>query len=564
MAGLLTATSIWKNFILDKNVEGEVIAERVDGDFSVCELNVLGRNVSGERVIIFAELVRLTRTKHAPVVIIAKDAFDTNNNVLAYNLAKKGFIAITVDYAGEYDGKEKFTRYPEKVAYANLKNVDLNTFVIKEDYTTSNWFEWDCVLKCVFYYAQNQEYANGVGFLGINDGATVVMHVLATEENVKAGVIVGGTGWQAYREIDKYGETPEPHFDDETLRYVASVESETYSQWIKCPLLALIPSNSKKYDCDRAYDTISRIDENVYTAFNIAPLRRDSVDYQSYFNAETFLSKFLLAKNSKTVLPGEVSIKAEVENAQITISVSPDMANLKEVELFVSEEVCASHQRSWKKRSKLIRTTGDTYEFSYSPYGKSKRVFFFARATYKNKFSVCSPITSIKFEETDVAFKNKSVILYSTRVQDGETAFCTFRENVSGVIGVSLIETEEVSVSPAIDETEGLTSKNGLITYRLKAQKYRPKEDALLMFDVFSKTSGVIKVSLHAEISKTEVLYTANVKVLENVWQNVKLYKNSFKTKDGAPIKDFSNVFALSMCSENDETEFLINNALWV
>ncbi len=564
MAGLLTATTIWKNFILDKNVQGEVISEQLDGDFAKSELNIFGKNISGERVIIYAELVRLNRTKHAPVIIIAKDAYDRGENLLAKTLAKKGFICLTVDYAGDDGVKEKFTHYPEKVAYANLKNVDLDSFIIKEDYTTSNWFEWDCAIKCAYYYVLNQEYTNGVGFLGINDGATVVMHVIATEENVKACAIIGGTGWQAYRTIDKYGETPEPHFSDETLRYVASVESEAYSQLIKCPLLALIPSNSEKYDSDRAYDTISRIDENIYTAFNIAPLKRDSVDYQSYFNLETFLSKFLLAKNAKTILPNEVSIKAEVENKQITICVTPDANNLKEVELFVSEEVCSSSQRSWKKRSKLVKISGSTFVFSYSPYGKSKRVFFFARATYKNKFSVCSPIASIKFEENEVAFKNKSVILYSTRINDAETAFAPYKENVTGVIGVSLDEEDCVSILEAVNETEGLYSKNGLITYRLRAQKYRPKDDSILMFDIYSKKDGVVKVSLHAKINNINVSYGASIKVISGVWQNVKIYKNRFKTEEGAPIKDFSSVYALSMVSESEDVEFLINNALWV
>ena len=82
--------------------------------------------------------------------------------------------------------------------------------------------------------------------------------------------------------------------------------------------------------------------------------------------------------------------------------------------------------------------------------------------------------------------------------------------------------------------------------------------------DIFSKNDGFVKVSLHAKSGKTDVCYSVNVKVISDVWQNVKLYKNSFKTKDGVHIKDFSKVYALSMVSEDQEVEFLINNALWV
>jgi hypothetical protein len=565
MAGLLTPTAIWKNFSLDKNVSALVLKEETLNEYTLSHLKIAGREIYGERVDIYAKLVRLTRTKHAPVIIIATDAYNFENDALTFKLAKKGFICLTVDYAGEACGKEYFTRYPEKISYANVNNVDLNTFEIKEDYINSNWFEWDCVIKSVFYYALKQNYTNGVGFLGVNDGATVIMHVIATEEeNVGCAALVGGSGWQAYKGIDKYGDTPEPHFNDDTLKYIASVESESYSKWVKCPLLMLVPTNSNKYDSDRAYDTVSRIDESVYTAFNLSPLRRDNVDYQSYYNAETFLSKFLLPKNSKTVLPGKIQVKAELQGKEIVISVMPDTQNLKDVELYVSEEVCPSSDRSFKKRSTLIKKGGGAYYFSYRPYGKSKRVFFFAKAIYKNKFSVCSPISVIKFEESDVVFKNKSVILYSSRIEDSETAFAPLIENVSGAYGFSLDEEDLVEVLECKNETVGISCKNGLITFRVSASKYKPKEDAILMFDVYVKEAATLRVSLTSKTPNGNITYSASVKVIGEVWQNVKLYKNSFKTKEGVPIKEFSSLVWISFDTEDGKNEFLINNALWV
>lgn len=564
MAGLLTATAIWKNFILDKNVNGTILKTEVVGEYEISEINVDGREIDGEHVKIFCKLIKLQRTKHAPVIIICEDAFRNDGESLAKFLAKKGFICFICDYSGEMDGKEKFTSYPEKVSYANVKNSDLDLFEIKEDYITSNWFEWDCAVKCALYYVQSQPYTNGVGFLGVNDGATVAMHVASTEENVGACVIVGGIGWQAYRDIDKYGDTPEPHFTDETLRYVASVESESYSKWIKCPLLSLMPTNSEKYDSDRAYDTVSRIDESVYTAFNLSPLRREVVDYQSYIDAELFLSKFLLSKNKSTVLPNEVIVKAEIVDKKIYISVTPDLNNLKDVELYVSEEVLDSSARSWKKRSDLVSNKDGNFVFSYKPYGKSKRVFCFARATYKNKFTISSPISVIKFDEKDVIFKNKSVILYSSRTKDAETSFAPYNEINGSSLGFSLSEEDVVTVKESVCDTVGLYSKNGLISFRLSATKYAPKDDAILMFDAISEDTINLKIALHVKNGKGKQIYFANVKVISGVWQNVKLFKNNFKTLEGAPIREFSNVYAISFESENQENGFLINNALWV
>ncbi len=564
MAGLLTATAIWKNFELNKTPAGEILRERLDGEFKIVDISVSGKEIGEESVLVYCKLVRLERTKHAPVVIILEDALKSDGEFLAKTLAKKGFISLIVDYSGEIDGKENYTKYPEKVSYANVKNVDLSSFEIKDDYKASHWFMWDCAVKSAFYYVQNQSYTNGVGFLGVNDGATVAMHVASTEEGVGACVLVGGTGWQAYRGIDKYGDTLEPHFTDETLRYVASVESESYSRWVKCPLLALIPSNCEKYDADRAYDTVSRIDDSVYTAFNIATLKREVVDYQSYLTAEIFLSKFLLAKNKNTYLPKEVATKAEIVDKKILITVTADPTNLKDVELYVSEEICDSSRRSFKLRSDLVSSKDGNFVFRYKPYGKSKRVFYFAKAVYKNKFTISSPISVIKFEEDDVIFKNKSVILYSSRTKDGETAFAPYREFSCVSCGFSLDEEDVVTIKDSVNETVGLYSKNGLTTFRVGAKKYHPKDDAILMFDTFSENNGTIKVILHAKNGANKISYFASVRVIGGVWQNAKLFKNNFKTLEGAPIRDFSNVYAISFDSEKQENEFLINNALWV
>ena len=62
--------------------------------------------------------------------------------------------------------------------------------------------------------------------------------------------------------------------------------------------------------------------------------------------------------------------------------------------------------------------------------------------------------------------------------------------------------------------------------------------------------------------AKTEYLAWINVLGGE-VWQNVKVELIKFKTETGMPLRSFSSVEAIEFISE-EQTKFLINNALWV
>ena len=47
-----------------------------------------------------------------------------------------------------------------------------------------------------------------------------------------------------------------------------------------------------------------------------------------------------------------------------------------------------------------------------------------------------------------------------------------------------------------------------------------------------------------------------------DVWHNVKITRNKFKTAEGMPLKNYDKINAIAFVGE--DCEFLINNALWV
>ena len=82
------------------------------------------------------------------------------------------------------------------------------------------------------------------------------------------------------------------------------------------------------------------------------------------------------------------------------------------------------------------------------------------------------------------------------------------------------------------------------------------------MFDVFSKEKGEMQVKLIADYFGAKVEYIETVKLLGgDVWQNVKIAINRYKTKEGMSLKTYEKIQAIEFSGQE---EFLLNNALWV
>jgi hypothetical protein len=110
---------------------------------------------------------------------------------------------------------------------------------------------------------------------------------------------------------------------------------------------------------------------------------------------------------------------------------------------------------------------------------------------------------------------------------------------------------------------DGVTSKWGLITFEPSIKKYHPQEGAMLMLEVYAKEQAVLTVKLVADYFGDKVEYMASVKVLGgDVWYNVQIEINKFKTAEGMSLKSYDKIQAMEINVEG--SDYLINNALWV
>ena len=399
-----------------------------------------------------------------------------------------------------------------------------------------------------------------MGVLGVGEAATVLWQLAGTEKDIDCAVFAMNAGWSAYKNQYKFSKFAEENFSDERLKYVAGIEPQTYAAHIKCPTLIVAPTNCEKFDVDRAHDTLSRIPEEVYTAIDYSVGLTRAVGESAVLDIRIFFDKFL-RQNDSIILPEWMEIKGDVENGQLRIDVTPDSKELKDVCVYVAEQTVEPMLRCWNKLTNKQKNKG-VYTFNYQPYAKSNMVIFFATAEYKNGFTVSSAIMNKKFTEEEINVSYKDNVVYSSRIQNGIANFTSAKESGGRPTGIRLGLDNAVKENAGPMGINGANCFGGLLTFKVNADKYKPKDDAMFMLDVYVKQDSVLTVKLISNYFANKIEYVSNVKLTGGeIWHNVKLSLGQFKTAEGMGLRDYSKIQAIEIDAQG---EYLINNVLWV
>ncbi len=562
MAGnILTPSAIWSEFSINGVPTSQCISEKIEDGIIFTYSYIDGRVVDGETVKIYTVTARKIQQSISPAILLVQD-FDCDFNLdVMIDFANRGYTVTSVDLAGKKEGKEFFTVYPETVSYANYEIVKDNLYKVDGEVVATCWYEWVCVLKYALKYLSEQPTVNRVGSLGYGEAGTALWQVAGTDDKqLSCAVFALNAGWNGYRKINKFGGMVEPQFDDNMYKFIAGVEPQAYAMHVKCPTLMLSPTNSPLYDADRAYDTLTRI-ENAKTVMHYSVGCSGKINQEGYNNLINFFELFLKKEGVKAdEFPYETDINCSILNGQIQVAVSPFMKKITDVELFVSEEVNNPSLRCWQK---VVggKKEENVYNFTYSPYPESKSVTMFAQAKYKGDLTVGSKIINKKFKKEEVLPAHKSNILYSSRIKNAESVFYSASQKGECLLFTNDADVVKVKRGPM--GIEGVTCSAGLLTFKFCTKKDRPSDGALLMFDVYAENKGEICVKLIADYFGEKKEYLSKVNLLGGeVWQNVKLETSRFKTVEGMSLKSMEKIDSVEFTVSGGD--YLINNALWL
>lgn len=563
MAGnILTPLTLWGDFKTDFTPEAELISEYKDGNVVVSRYFIRGKKCADGYVKIYAAVARDVRALVLPSVFVVQDFCDGADETLICNLAKKGYAAFTFDFAGDTGVNGNRSVYPETLDRVNYANAKKGLLKVDGDVRNTCWYEWGVTARYALTFFGAQPYVGKIGAVGIGSAATVLWQLVATTDCFSSAAFIKNVGWTGYVGTHKYGEAKTPNVSDELMKYLAGIDAQSYAPHVKCPTLLLLPANGSDADCDRAGDTVARLKEGVYSAIHYSVGNRFCVNSEAYNDLLLFLKKTVFGDKKNLSLPSAVSLECEIADGALSFVASAESARLKTVNLFVAEEVTDSSLRSWREVVGKTSDENGKYCFTYSPYSMSKSVFAFARAVYDGGFVVCSEILCKKFDAKEVANVYPSNIIYSSRIEKATDVFIAACENASRPFGITMDKDNSVKTEKGPMDILGANCFGGLLTFSVSASRFSPKEDSMLMLDVYSKENAVLTVKLKGKLFGQDADFIARTEVSGgNIWQNVKIERSTFKTAEGRPLKTYEGVYAMEI---DVSGAYLINNVLWV
>lgn len=552
-ANILTPLLLWRNFSLDRKARTEIVSTKQTATLTLQKLYIDGRSTKQGTVKAYCVSARPKDLDgDLPTVIVFTGDGMEEEKIASY-IAKNGYYAFVVNMYGKKEGKESFTIYPDDISYANYEECKDHLQKVKKDVKHTCWYEWSALARYVYNAVKGMDGVGRIGAVGIKEYATPVWHLSANEE-LSCMATLFGFGWETNRGIYKFGDETEPKFSDEALMFVAGVEAESYAMHVKCPSMVLTSTNHRTCDVDRAHDTLSKIKEGIHKIADYSVNYTHALSQESLSNLEKFFDLHL--RGDMPTCSTKCEIHAEVKMGKVLFELLCDDACVNDAELYVAEQIVDPKLRCWKRIISTVRD-GGKFNFEYLPYAESERVMYFAKIKNGDGLTFCSPITCKKFLSSEIIVSNKSNVIYSGRDENAESVFAPYDETGKLVIKADFDVVEKGGPMGI----KGMYSALGVQTFRINAKKYRPKDDAILMFDAYSKGPNVVTVKLIVDGEYKTVYKTSKEINGGRLWYNFKFEKAKFKTNEGMILKSYEKVTRIVFEFENSG---LINNVLWV
>ena len=565
---ILSPKALWKklNLTTPLSVSEWDITEKDGARWS--RVSFSGHEVEDGVVRIYARFCKPKQDGKFSAVLLLPDAGEPLDEELCAYFVGKGYAVLMPDYSGKMptDTDSDFrTIYPPSLEYGNYVKArglwDMEN--LEADQTT--WFEWLYVSLFAVQFLKAREDILKIGVVGVRRGGDLAWQTMLSP-SVSCGVPINAVGWKSFSSVAKFGDNVVRNLSDDAHKYIAGVEAQSYAPSVKCPVLMLCAVRDTTYDCDRAYDTYSRIgntDGNalVYSAHGGACIGPSAVR-----DMDLFLEKHL--KGREIYIPDTLGVAiTETENG-LEVEVTGDEEGLLDnAGIYYAEAdvhtKCA--YRDWRKVCKLDgkRVQKNKFTYTIKPFEGATAVFVFAYAKYLNGFRVTSKITCKRLSNPNPqAVKGR--MLYSGTESD---AFCVAEYKDYSVANVFLEREAVPKICIGYGGIGGVFSVGGIKTYKISSPMYLPDENALLEFETYFHRDDVLRVSVEVGDVEQEIeRYTCLIPVKKGgKWKRIILKAGDFKGENsGMALPSFEKGRALVFDCNEEETEFAVINILWL
>jgi dienelactone hydrolase len=565
---IVSAVSLWKKFNLTTPLgASEWGIEDKDGKRS-SHVSYFGHAVEDGSVRIYARFMRPISSQKTPVVLLLNDKGKSADDELMRYFLDKGYAVLCPDYSGKMETDEEGTFrtiYPNSLEYGNLEKARglKETEGYGVDETT--WFEWTYVALYSIEYLKSRHDVGAIGVVGVRTGGDIAWQTLLSPD-VKCGVPINAVGWKSFSDIAKFSNSVAHNLSDNQHRFIAAVEAQSYAPYVKSPVLMLCSLRDGRFDCDRAYDTFSRIGGDDGNALVYSVDSGACIGPNALNDMDLFLERNL--KGREIYIPDTLNVILKETQEGLNVEVESDKEGiLQELGVFYAEAdvktKCA--YRDWRRVYKADgkSVVGGKAAFSIKPFEGATAAFAYAYAKYINGFTVVSKITCKRLSNPNFsAVKGRMLFSGSEMEAFGVAMYDEYS------IGDIFLERDALpKTALGYGNVKGAFSVGGIKTYKISSPMYVPDENALLEFDVYGKTDFELKVTIdRGDMEHDFEQYTHVLDVKGGgKWKRIILKAADFKGENsGMPLRNFYEGSALTFDCDDERAEYAITNILWL
>ena len=565
---IVSAISLWKKFNVKQPEGASVWGARDEDGIQTHHVTYDGHTVEDGTVRIYARFGRPSGTDKKPAILLLSDVGKAPDLEWMNYFIEKGYAVLMPDYSGKMSTDESGvmrTIYPESLSYGNYEQARGLEDMVGLNAEETSWFEWTYVALYSIAYLKSRADVGNIGVVGVRLGGALAWQTMLSPD-VKCGIPINAAGWHSFLNIGKFGDTTAHNLSDDRHRYIAAVEAQSYAPYVKCPVLMLCALRDSSFDCDRAYDTYSRIGNQEGNALVYSSKSGACIGPHALIDMNLFLEKNL--KGREIYIPDTLNVRLEETEEGVQVCLECDKEGiLEEAGVYYAEAdvKTKSTYREWKK---VFKTEGRTVKNGKTsciikPFAGATAVFVYAYAKYINGFRVMSKIVSKRLANPDPnAVKSRMVF-------SGKEVDCfgvASHEEYS--IGEVFMEKDAIpKVALGYGGIKGAYSMGGIKTYKISSPEYIPDDGALLEFDAYSTETQTLEVGIEVADMETDVeRYVCKVEVRGGgKWKRNVLKAADFKSEySGMALRNFSQGSALSFDCADEEKEFSITNILWL
>ena len=598
---ILSAVSIWKTYDTTAPLDVVLLQEKTYlTGWTVSEVTFGGHQVEDGQVRVYAKYARPSSPGKYPAIVLLPDVGKGLDEDLIAYFVKKGYAVLMPDYCGKPQEQEqevavadeeeqgeqlsmnldiqeeaveesvqeeetpcRYTLYPESLSYANWTSAVGFDHLEGVPADKTCWYEWTYVALSSIEYLKSVG-ATDIGVIGIRTGGEIAWKAILSPD-VKCGVPINAAGWLSAKNVKKFDDGAQMNLSDERHRYIAGIESQSYAPFVKCPVLMLCALNDYGFDYDRAYDTYSRIGGEKDNAIFYSQDSGSCIGGEALTNLDMFLQKHL--KGREIYLPQPLNVSLTVKDGQWTVDIESDPDGLlDEICVYASEadENTNSVFREWQSRYSISgkQVKGGKVSCPLTVFEGSASVFAYAYARYLNGFAIVSKIVYRKNpDKKQKAIKNRMIF-----AGEDIDCFCVADHSKYSIGGILLDKEALPKLMQGADGIYGASSFGGLKTYKISSPQYRPDDNALLEFEIYSLRDDKVRVSVDLSANGVEERFSCVCKVKGGgKWKRIVLTAAEFKGEEsGASLYRFSDGKALLFDCESEENDIAITNILWL